>query len=135
MGSKGNKLATGYFKNVLQQNQWETEESQLEVIDWKTAGASLQFNNQSFEVFSSPYSLGCSVEGELTAVDSISKLQQAKLPDKIVLLHGKIAAEQIMPKNSQALWKGHPGTRAITAFLYSMSGRTLPLHPNGFFKT
>ncbi len=99
LGSQGNKQATGYLKKVLQQNQWETEESPLEVIDWKSDGAYLQCGKQSFEVFSSPYSLGCNVEGELTAVDSLSKLQQANLQDKIVLLHGEIAAEQIMPKN------------------------------------
>ena len=99
LGSQGNKQATGYFKKVLQENQWETEESPLEVMDWQTDGASLQCGKQSFEVFSSPYSLGCNVAGELTAIDSISKLQQANLQDKIILLHGEIAAEQIMPKN------------------------------------
>ena len=99
LGSQGNKKATGYFKKVLQQNQWDTEESPLEVMDWKTDGASLQCGKQSFEVLSSPYSLGCNIEGELIAVDSISKLQHANLQDKIVLLHGEIAAEQIMPKN------------------------------------
>jgi aminopeptidase YwaD len=99
LGSQGNKQATGYFKKVLQQNRWETEESLLEVMDWKTKGATLHCGMQSFEVFSSPYSLGCNNEGELTAIDSVSKLQHTDLQGKIVLLHGKIAAEQIMPKN------------------------------------
>ncbi len=99
LGSQGNKQATEYFKNALQRNRWETEESILEVMDWKTDGASLQCGKQSFEVFSSPYSLGCYVEGEMIAIDSISKLQHANLQDKVVLLHGDIAAEQIMPKN------------------------------------
>ncbi len=99
LGSQGNKQATGYFKKVLQQNRWETEESLLEVMDWKTEGATLHCGMQSFEVFSSPYSLGCNIEGELTAIDSVSKLQHTDLQDKIVLLYGAIAAEQIMPKN------------------------------------
>ncbi len=99
LGSLGNKQATNYFKEALQQNRWETEESPLEVMDWKTEGASLQCGKEYFEVFASPYSLGCNVDGELTAIDSISKLQHADLHGKIVLLHGEIAAEQIMPKN------------------------------------
>ncbi len=80
LGSQGNKQATGYFTNVLKQNRWKSEESPLEVMDWKTDGVSRHCGKQSFEVFSSPYSLGCNVEGELTAIDSISKLQHANLP-------------------------------------------------------
>ncbi len=99
LGSHGNKQATNYFKNVLQQYGWETEESLLEVMDWKTEGAILQCGKQFFEVFSSPYSLGCNIEGKLIAVDNISKLHDADLKDKIVLLHGDIATQQIMPKN------------------------------------
>ena len=42
--------------------------------------------------------MGCSAKGELLAIDTVSKLEQADIKDKIVLLHGEIALEQIAPK-------------------------------------
>ncbi len=99
VGGAGNRQATDYVKSHFQQAGWQTEETMLQVMDWKTGGANLTCNGRSFEVFSSPYSLGSDVSGELIAVENIEQLQKTSLPGKIVLLHGKIASEQIMPKN------------------------------------
>ncbi|MBI9069372.1 MAG: M28 family peptidase [Salinivirgaceae bacterium] len=99
VGSKGNRKATNYLKSELQKNKWKVEETLLKVMDWKTQGATLSCGQQFFDVFSSPYSLGCSVQGELVPVDTIEKLYKSEITDKIVFLYGKIASEQIMPKN------------------------------------
>lgn len=99
LGSEGNRQATGYVKNVFQKSGWETEETLLSVMDWKTDGATLRCGQEYFEVFSSPYSLGCSVKGELLSINNLEKLKESELSDKIVFLYGKIASEQIMPKN------------------------------------
>lgn len=99
VGSEGNRKATTYFKQVLLKNNWETEETPLDVMDWNTKGASLTSGQNSFEVFSSPYSTGCALSGELVAVSNFSELKNKDLNNRIVLLHGDIAKEQIMPKN------------------------------------
>ena len=99
VGSEGNRQATDYAKKILEEYRWQTEETELSVMDWITAGATLNCGEQMFEVFSSHYSLGCSVQGELMAIDTVSKLEKAEIKDKIVLLYGKIASEQIAPKN------------------------------------
>lgn len=99
VGSEENRKATAYAKNVLEGLGWETEATELSVIDWKTDGATLTCNGKSFEVFSSHYSLGCSVQGELIAVNTTHQLEQADIKDKIVLLYGEIASQQIAPKN------------------------------------
>lgn len=98
VGSEGNRRATTYFKQILQQNNWETEETQLDVMDWNTKGASLTSGENPYEVFSSPYSTGCALSGELVTVSNISELENKDLQKRIVLLHGEIAKEQIMPK-------------------------------------
>lgn len=41
----------------------------LNVMDWKSGGTSLRCGTNTYEVFSSPYSLGCNVERELVAVN------------------------------------------------------------------
>lgn len=98
VGSEENRRATAYVKRILEASSWETEETQLSVIDWKTEGAMLTCGDHYFDVFSSHYSLGCHVCGELMAINSISQLEQNNIEDKIVLLYGEIANQQIAPK-------------------------------------
>lgn len=99
VGSERNRKATAYAERVLKESGWRTVTTQLPVIDWKTEGATLTCNGESFEVFSSHYSLGCSVVGELVAINTVARLEQADVKDKIVLLYSEIASQQIAPKN------------------------------------
>jgi len=71
----------------------------FDAIDWEQTGADLLSEGKSFRVNPSPYSLGCQVEADLISVLSLEELEQTELRDKIVLLYGAIATEQIMPKN------------------------------------
>ncbi len=98
VGSEQNRRATDYAARVLKQAGWQVEATELAVIDWKTEGATLTCGGEAFEVFSSHYSLGCDVRGELVAVDSIAALERADITGRVVLLHGEIAAGQIAPK-------------------------------------
>ena len=99
VGSEENRRATAYAKKVLKEAGWQTEATGLPVIDWKTGGATLTCHGKSFENFSSPYSLECSVQGDLIAINTVAQLEQTDIKDKIVLLHGEIASRQIAPKN------------------------------------
>lgn len=99
VGSERNRKATAYAERVMKESGWRTVTTQLPVIDWKTEGATLTCNGESFEVLSSHYSLGCSVVGELVAINTVARLEQADVKDKIVLLYGEIASQQIAPKN------------------------------------
>jgi len=98
VGSEENRKATDYAQKVLANFGWQIETTELSVIDWTTDGATLTCGEKSFEVFSSHYSLGCSAKGQLLAIDTVSKLEQAEISDKIVLLYGEIAEQQIAPK-------------------------------------
>ena len=99
VGSEQNRRATDYAAQVLKQAGWRVEATELAVMDWKTDGATLTCGGEAFEVFSSHYSLGCDVRGELVAVSTIAELEQADITGKVVLLHGEIAGGQIAPKN------------------------------------
>ncbi|MDR2886816.1 MAG: M28 family peptidase [Bacteroidales bacterium] len=99
VGSERNRQATTYAEKVLEAAGWSVEQTRLQVMDWRSEGATLTCGGETFEVFSSHYSQGCDVCGKLVAVDSIIRLEQTDITDRIVLLHGEIAAGQIAPKN------------------------------------
>jgi aminopeptidase YwaD len=99
VGSDGNRMATHYFENKITSLGWHTQISEFEAMDWVDGGASLTAGVESFQVFVSPYSPGCVVGAELFCVSSIAELEQAHMTGKILLLHGEIAKEQLMPKN------------------------------------
>lgn len=98
VGSEGNKCSTNYVRKHFESEGWSTEQTLLLVIDWETDGASLTCGEHSFEVQSSPYSLGCSVEGALLPIDTLEKLESADITERIVLLHGPITITQVVPK-------------------------------------
>lgn len=99
VGSEGNRQATSFFEHTLASLGWEINSQQFTAMDWIDGGASLQAGGQNFEVFASPYSLGCEVEGILIGISTVQELEQTGIEGKIVLLDGEIAREQIMPKN------------------------------------
>ncbi|RPI00330.1 MAG: M28 family peptidase [Calditrichaeota bacterium] len=99
VGSRGNRRATRFFENELSSLGWQTEMTELEVMDWESGGATLRVADQSFKVLASPYSLGCSVQAPLISVSSLGELERQEITGKILLLHGELAKEQLMPKN------------------------------------
>lgn len=98
VGSAGNRAATSYFENVISSLGWTTKLQEFEAMDWIDGGASLSCGEVDFQVFTSPYSLGCQTEGTLICISSLDQLENAELTGKLVLLHGEIAREQLMPK-------------------------------------
>src|SRR4030042_700771 len=99
VGSEGNRAATRYFESIASSLVWNTETQEFDAMDWIDGGASFHCGMDNFQVFVSPYSLGCTAEGQLISVSSIEELERATLTGKILLLHGEIAKEQPSPKN------------------------------------
>lgn len=99
VGSEGNRQATRFFEQEISSFGWRTEIQEFDAIDWEDGGAVLQTANSNFEVLVSPYSLGCTVEAPLISASSAEELESLDMTGKILLLHGDIAQEQLMPKN------------------------------------
>jgi aminopeptidase YwaD len=99
VGSDGNRLATQYFLECISSLGWAVETQEFDALDWIDGGASLHCSEVSFDVKVSPYSLGCTTEGLLMAVSSVEGLGKSNITGKLLLLHGDIAREQLMPKN------------------------------------
>lgn len=99
VGSEGNRQATFLLEKELSTSGWETEMAEFDAIDWEENGATLTSEEKSFDVLVSPYSLGFTGEAELISASDINELENLHAADKIILLRGEIAKEQLMPKN------------------------------------
>jgi aminopeptidase YwaD len=56
-------------------------------------------NGISFPVSVSPYSLGCHVRGPLLAVATIDELEAVEATSPVLLVHGELTKEPLMPKH------------------------------------
>lgn len=99
VGSPGNRSATDFFARTVASFGFETETPAFDCIDWTQAGAHLTLDGAPFEAFVSPYSLGCRVSAPLSVASTLEELEAVDVSDKILLLRGDLAKEQLMPKN------------------------------------
>lgn len=99
VGSKGNQLATEMFAETVAAFGFHTDCPEFECIDWTHGDVHLALDGEPFEVFASPYSLGCHVSAPLAVASTIEALETIDVANKAVLLRGELAKEQLMPKN------------------------------------
>jgi aminopeptidase YwaD len=99
VGSAGNRAATALFVREVAAHGWQVETQAFTCIDWEQQGAELSVDGSPFSAFPSPYSLGCDVRAPLAVVERVEALESAALADRVVLLRGEIASEQLMPKS------------------------------------
>ncbi len=121
VGSEGNRKATAFFRYQLTSLGWKTESQEFWAVDWRGGGASLMADDTAFNVLVSPYSLGCSVKAILEGASNITELENGNFRDKIILLHGEIAVEQLMPKNFE--FYNPEGHQKIISLLESSGAR------------
>jgi len=99
VGSAGNRLATDFFAEKMTAFGFRTESPQFNCIDWSHGDIRLTVAGESLEAFISPYSSSCQVRAPLIVASNMAELESIQTEDKILLLHGDIAKEQLMPKN------------------------------------
>lgn len=99
VGAEGNRMATAFLAETLSRYGFEVETPEFACLDWADRGAHLLAGSEVFEVFSSPYTLGCQVEAPLAVVRTVEELEAYQGKGEILLLCGEIAKEQLMPKN------------------------------------
>ena len=99
VGSPENRSATDFFAEVASNYGFEVEQPEFECMDWRGGEVELVAGGVRLEALPSPYSMGCRVEAPLTHAGSVGELEAVDSRGKILLLHGEIAREQLMPKN------------------------------------
>lgn len=98
-GSAGNRQATDFFSGAVRHWGYSIDTTLFSCLDFESGQASLICENNKYTVFPSPFSLGCDIKAELVTVSNSDELKLCKCKGKILLMHGPICAEQLMPKN------------------------------------
>jgi aminopeptidase YwaD len=99
LGSPGNHQATEFFAGTIGRWGYEIDAAPFKCLDHVIRKSSLMCVRRRFEAFASPYSPGCDVEAELAVVGDVEQLEACNRRGRVLLLHGEITAEQLMPKN------------------------------------
>mgnify|MGYP002394944462 FL=1 len=99
LGSEGNRAATAFFAERIASFGFSIEYAEFDCLDWSHGEARLLAAGEPFEVSISPYSLGCDVSAPLVVASTVDELERVEAGDKILLLQGDVAKEQLMPKN------------------------------------
>ena len=99
VGSRGNRAATEFFAQTIPSWGYTIDTTPFPCLDFQSGEPSLSCNDRTFEVHTSPYSLGCDITAELKTVATVEELEKCTCYGKILLMKGAITAEQLMPKN------------------------------------
>jgi aminopeptidase YwaD len=98
-GSAKNKSAVDYAFGVLQNCGLQTYKQEFDWIDWRNYGATLTIDGQSVPAEPAEYSLPCDINAEFICLDTVAALQKAEVSNRIVVMHGDLCKETLMPKN------------------------------------
>ena len=99
VGGPGNRMATDFFAKVVSSFGFATECPEFDCMDWTHEEVLLSVEDESFEIQASPYSLGVELSAPLAAAATLEELKAVEVRDKVLMLHGELAKEQLMPKN------------------------------------
>jgi aminopeptidase YwaD len=99
LGSAGNREATCFFADSAKHWGYQLDVTQFDCFDYRSGEVSLIYENAKYQVYTSPYSLGCDLISELVQVTTVDELDDVECMDKILLMKDEICQEQLMPKN------------------------------------
>jgi aminopeptidase YwaD len=99
VGSTGNQRATDTVAGEFKACGFQVECPEFECLDWETQGASCKVKDTAYQVFPSPYGLGCKLTAPLVTASNQDELIALDFSGRVLMLSGELTKEQLMPKN------------------------------------
>jgi len=97
-GSAGNAAAVDYFEGVARSFGWGVASEDFDCLEWEYGDSWIEVGGVRVPLKPGPYSLPWSGAAPLAVVSSVEELEAGDFRSAVLLLHGEIAAEQLMPK-------------------------------------
>jgi aminopeptidase YwaD len=99
VGSAANQQATTFFAQTMAAAGFATESPSFSCIDWAHGSVHLEAGGTHVDAIVNPYSLPCTVQAPLVTAATLDELIGCDCTGKLLLLHGDLTREQLMPKN------------------------------------
>ncbi|MGD8405367.1 MAG: M28 family peptidase [Anaerolineales bacterium] len=99
VGTQGNRDANEFLAEKFASFGFEVERQTFDCIDWIKGTASISVSGEQFKVQVGPFTVSCRAQAPLVVVSTVQELESTEIRNKILLLRGDIAVEQLMPKN------------------------------------
>jgi len=99
VGGPGNRAATEMFAETVGGLGFDVTRTSFDCLEWEHGDARIEVGDERFDAHVGPYSPAFDGAAPLIAVSSGDELEHADIAGRILLLHGGIAAGQLMPKN------------------------------------
>jgi aminopeptidase YwaD len=99
LGSAGNRSATDFFIKAVKPWGYDIDATPFACLDFESGGASLACEGRAYEVFASPFTMGCEVTARLVSASTVTELQKSRCKGKILLMKGDLCSEHLMPRN------------------------------------
>jgi len=74
-GSPGNQDATNFFAGIVNDLGYNVDTTAFSCLDYTSGESSLVSGDNPFDIYISPYSLGCDITVELIRVSSVEELE------------------------------------------------------------
>ena len=97
-GSPGNRQATAYVRDMLASYGLKVAYPRFRCIDWKGGAVQLCAGERAFAAYAGPYALPFDGRAPLAEASTLAVLRRKTLDGRILLLHGELAAEPLIPK-------------------------------------
>lgn len=98
-GAPGNQEATRYFEGALASLGYQIDSTPFPVLDYHPGQAQIVAGGTRFEITTAPYSLPIEITARPLLIQSVRNLESSDISGAILLFHGEICDEQVMPKN------------------------------------
>ena len=99
VGGEGNRESTQLFADVCREYGWDVSATEFDCVAWDRGSAFLIADGEEFDIHPGPYSPPLEITAPLAQVSSLEELESGTFRDTVLLLHGEIARDQLMPKN------------------------------------
>ena len=99
VGTGSNEAAMKFLSGVAGELGYQVEELPLSCKRWEWDASSLRLGEDAVEIFPSPFSNPLEGRFNIKAVKSVDELRAAEVSNDLLVLHGEIAAEPLMPRD------------------------------------
>lgn len=99
VGSENNHALQEQLVKVGQELGCQVEQLPFDCFTWEYGDSYFETDKDRLAILPSPFSPSAQGEGELLFIGTLQELRQANLKDRIIVFHGEIASEPLMPKD------------------------------------